>query len=111
MKKNVIERLEELKSSSSYDTAKGRAFIDLIIYKLENKLPIDYYPEKEKLKNRIVKIAKDFENRSKYEPKININIKNKKSGNAEPEKEKDKETKKPVKKTEKKTKEDKKDGN
>jgi uncharacterized membrane protein len=65
MKKNVIERLEDLKSSSSYDTAKGRAFIDLIIYKLENKLPIEYYPKNEILKNRIVKIVKDFDISSK----------------------------------------------
>jgi hypothetical protein len=97
MKKDTIEYLKSLKNSSTFNDHRMRAFIDRVIYRLERGLTIDYYPNKDDKRNKIIRIAKDFEKEIKKPEKI--------------EEEKDKETKKPVKKTEKKAKEDKKDGN
>jgi hypothetical protein len=95
MKKDTIEYLKSLKNSSTFNDHRMRVFIDRVIYRLERGLTIDYYPNKDDKRNKIIKIAKDFEKEIKKPEKI----------------ETDKETKKPVKKTERKTKEDKKDGN
>lgn len=95
--KDVIEYLMSLKTSCAFNDHRNRAFIDSIIYKLENGLSINYLPNKDDIRNRIVKIAKDFDKKS-YNPEITIETK---KGTEKP-KETKKQPKKPSKKEDKK---------
>lgn len=65
MKKNIIDRLEELKETSSFNNSRDRSFIDRVIYRVENKLPINYKLKSEDKRQRIIEIVKNFDNKSK----------------------------------------------
>jgi len=64
MNKDLIELLKSLKDTTNYNDIWSRAEIDRVVYRLENNLPINYYTDEEDKRNRIIKIAKDFDKKS-----------------------------------------------